>query len=55
MTWEAWVLLVWFAFNLIVNVAFVGRSIKLTPSGAVFSMINYTFLGWCVLRLADVL
>ena len=54
MTWEAWAVLIWFAGNLLISVACVGRRYTLTPAGAVFSLFAYTFLGWCVLRLAGV-
>lgn len=51
MPWEAWVLIGWFVLNLVLQIAYVGRQIKVTSGSAVFSLVVYTFSIWCVVRL----
>lgn len=54
MSWQAWVLIVWFAGNCLYKVYLgaTGGSIEFTPAMAVSSPIEYAFLTYCVVSLA---
>ncbi len=46
---QHWVIVIWFAVNLLLNVALVGRDHRFTVAGAVVALFAYPSLVWLLI------
>ena len=53
MKWEAWVLLIWIALEVLTEILTIGEPRRVyTPLIASADLAFYVFFAWCVFRLA---
>ena len=54
MHWYGWALVIYIAFDRLCTVGYVGRSLEITPTIAVTTLITGVLLIWAVLALGGV-
>lgn len=52
MPWYTLAIIIYFAFDVLVTIGYVGRSIKITPATAVLAVITHGLLIWAVIATA---
>jgi len=54
LTWFGWLMVLYYIFNALGTVFLIGRSVRITPGGAVFQLTIFGLITWGLVTIGTV-